>query len=717
MTCLRTLLRGALFWLLRPRILGAVETLRAGPLLILANHPSWLDALLLGLLLPLRTTVVLHPDELRNRGLRLLPRCIDCVAVDLSTPQSVKPLIRLLASGRAVVVFPEARVSATGALMKLYDVPALVAARTAVQIVPVHIDGVAQSRFGGTGAHRQLVGRVRLTIGRAAQVTAATGLPARERRRRAARDLLKIMQRLDVDARAPTTLFDALLAAAATHGAGLRVLEDSTGAEYSYGRLLRTSIGLGWLASRLSAEREVVGVLLPNLGVTVCAVFGLTAYRRVPAMLNYSAGPGALAAACRAAAIKTVISSRSFIDSARLHHLLPALERVRLVYLEDLRAQLRWPDRVRVAWARRFPRSALPPAAPALAAVVLFTSGSEGAPKGVALSHAAILAGIAQIRAVIDVRHDDKFLSALPLYHTYGLNACTILPLLSGTRLYLHTNPLHYRAIPEIAYRRDCTYLFGTSTFLAQYARSARPYDFRSIRYVISGGEKLEAEVARAWSEKFGLRIIEGYGATECGPAMTLNSPLDFRAGTVGRFLPGIETCVVPVAGVPRGGVLHVRGPNLMLGYYLREQPGVLVPPRSGLGEGWYATGDMVDIDDDGFAIMLGRAKRFAKVAGEMVSLELVERIALRASPGHRHAALVQAIADRGESTVLFTTDPVLDRIRLHRAAVELGCQELAVARRIEFVPELPVLGSGKIDYVALRNRALAAAAAGRSTH
>jgi acyl-[acyl-carrier-protein]-phospholipid O-acyltransferase/long-chain-fatty-acid--[acyl-carrier-protein] ligase len=257
--------------------------------------------------------------------------------------------------------------------------------------------------------------------------------------------------------------------------------------------------------------------------------------------------------------------------------------------------------------------------------------------------------------------------------------------------------------IPELAYTRDCTYLFGTSTFLGHYARQAHEYDFHKVRVVVSGGEKLNPDVERLWQTKFGLRIMEGYGATECGPTIALNTPLGYREGTVGRLLPRIEARIVSVPGIEQGGALHVRSPHLMAGYYFFEEPGVLHPPRSEIGEGWHNTGDVVDIDADGYLTIMGRVKRFAKIAGEMVSLELVERIAYTASSEHKHAATVEQISGSGESTVLFTTDACLDRITLVRAARQIGAQELAVARRIVKVASLPLLGSGKTDYVRLK--------------
>lgn len=703
---IHTLLRGLLRVLLRVRVKGDVAALGgAGRRLIVANHDSLLDAALLALFLPGRPTVVVSPAALRHPLARFLTRAIHGVVLDPAQPLALKRLIRQVQRGESVAIFPQGRISTTGGVMKVYDSAGLIAARCDARIVPVYIGGALHSRYSAVPSprSRRWFPRITLTVQPGLKLPTLARTHARERRRILADEMLKVMQRMMFDARPRQTLFEAFVDAMDLHGRKTLIVEDARQQQECYAQLLKTALAVARVVSKLSRARETVGVLLPNLSTTVALVFGLTATRRSAAMLNYSAGPEAMQAACIAAGVRTVITSRRFVQVARLEAGVRAMEGVDLIYVEDLRSKLTAIDKLwLLARALPWPRTALPKGDPADVAIVLFTSGSEARPKGVAISHDAMLANMAQMRAVIDFGTEDKFFNALPMYHTYGLTACTLMPVLSGTRLFLYTTPLHYRAIPELAYTRDCTYMFGTSTFLGHYARQAHPYDFYRVRVVISGGEKLNREVAELWADKFGLRIMEGYGATECGPAMALNTPLSYRKGTVGRFLPATEWRLVPVPGIAQGAALHVRSPNLMSGYFFYEQPGELHPPRSEVGIGWYNTGDVVDVDEDGYVTILGRVKRFAKIAGEMVSLELIERIGYTASPTHKHAATVEQVSGSGESTVLFTTDASLDRMTLVRAAREIGAQDLAVPRRIVKVASLPLLGSGKTDYVTL---------------
>lgn len=678
-------------------------------LLVVANHESFLDGLLLGLFLPMDPVFVVHTGVARNPFFRLLLSLVDYLAVDPTSPMAMKKVIRLLESGRPVVIFPEGRITTTGSLMKVYDGPAFVAAKTGATVLPVRLDGASRSYFSRVSGRypKSLFPRIAITVLPTTKIAMPAAGSAKERRRRAGEAMRRLMQEMIFASRPQQTLFDALCDAAEIHGRSRRLVEDMKQIEYSYGDLLKMALALGRIVARITRPDERVGVLLPNLAPTLGLVFGLNAHRRVPAMLNYTAGVDGMQAACTAAELRVIVTSRAFVDQAKLGDKLAALQGVELHYLEDLRERITLTDKLwLMLWAMRAPRLAAEKLSPEAPAVVLFTSGSEGKPKGVVLSHRALLANIAQIRAVIDFSVDDKILNALPLFHSFGLTAGGLLPLLTGANVFLYPSPLHYRVIPELAYDRNCTVLLGTSTFLGNYAKFAHPYDFYRLRYVIAGAEKLSESVRSAWFEKFGLRIFEGYGATETAPVLAVNTPMAYRSGTVGQLLPGLHAKLMPVAGIDRGGVLHVSGPNLMSGYLKWDRPGLLQTPSSEAGEGWYDTGDVIEFDDDGFVRIVGRVKRFAKVAGEMISLETVEKLATAASPAAQHAASTQPDPARGETIVLFTTDDALGRDALQAAARERGAPEIAVPRKIVVVDALPLLGTGKTDYVTLKQMA-----------
>ncbi len=678
-------------------------------LLVVANHESFLDGLLLGLFLPINPVFVVHTAVANNRFFRAILLLVDYLAVDPTNPMAMKKVIRLIEGGRPVVIFPEGRITTTGSLMKVYEGPAFVAAKTGATIVPVRLDGPSRSYFSRLAGKypRTFFPKIRLTVLPATSIPLPQAATAKARRRLAGEAMRRLMQEMIFSSRPQQTMYDALCDIAEIHGRNRRIVEDVRQIEYSYQDLLKMAILLGRQVERISKEHERIGLLLPNMAPTLGLFLGLSARRRVPAMLNYTAGAEAMQAACTAAELRLILTSRAFVEQAKLADKLAALPGVRLVYLEDLKAGIGLGDKIRwLAFSRHAPRSFALPASPEDPAVVLFTSGSEGLPKGVVLSHRAILANIAQVRAVIDFSVDDKVLNAMPIFHSFGLTAGTLLPLLTGANLFLYPTPLHYRVIPELAYDRNCTVLFGTSTFLGNYARFAHPYDFHRLRYVVAGAEKLSETVRGLWFEKFGIRILEGYGATETAPVLAVNTPMAYRTGTVGTLLPGIEARLVAVPGVERGGLLHVRGPNVMTGYLKADRPGVVQPPSSAVGEGWYETGDVVAIDADGFVEIKGRRKRFAKVAGEMISLEVVEKLATATAPEHHHAAAARADEAKGEALVLFTTDPGLDRDHLTARARQLGLPELAVPRAIRLVAALPLTGTGKVDYPSLQRLA-----------
>ncbi|HEX4677125.1 MAG TPA: bifunctional acyl-ACP--phospholipid O-acyltransferase/long-chain-fatty-acid--ACP ligase [Steroidobacteraceae bacterium] len=707
----RLLLRVILRPLFRVRVTGDAGVFVNDRTLIVANHESFLDGLLLGAFLPIDAVFVVHAQVLTKWYFRLILRYVPHLAVDSASPLSMKLICRLVETGKPVVIFPEGRLTITGSLMKVYDGAAFVAAKTGATVVPVRIEGSGRSYFGRLAGiyPLKLFPKIRIAIQARRQIPMPALPSAKLRRRRAGELMRRILLDMLVATRPQRTLSEAFLDAKATFGSRYRLVEDVRMKEESYGSLLRMALGLARLTSSFTRRGEVVGVVMPNAAPTLGLILGLSGSGRVPALLNYTAGSEGVRAACAVARIRNVVASRTFLEKARLGHLLEGIPDVEVHYLEDLKGRLGLMDKLWVlgrALFSRLPNSGQSPDDPA---VVLFTSGSEGKPKGVVHSHASLLSNIAQVRSLADFSPLDKFMISLPLFHSFGLTCGVVMPLVSGCKAFLYPSPLHYRVIPELVYDRNCTVLFGTSTFLANYGKFAHPYDFGRLRYVVAGAEKLSDEVRRLWIDKFGIRVLEGYGVTECAPVIAVNVPMACRTGSVGQLVPGMEFELEPVPGIDSGGVLHVKGPNVMKGYFLYDQPGVIQPPKS-IREGWYSTGDIVFVDEDGFVHIRGRVKRFAKIAGEMISLEVVERIAATAAPGFLHAASTRTDPAKGEALVLFTTADGLGREQLSAAAKSFGAPELAVPRVVETVSAIPLLGSGKTDYARLKQMAEATA-------
>jgi len=676
-------------------------------MLIVANHESFIDGLLLGLFLPVNATFVVHTQIVANPFFRFMLKLVPYFAVDPTSPLAIKTIVRLVESGTPVVIFPEGRITVTGSLMKVFSGAAFVAAKTGADVIPVRLDGPGRTYFSRlSGLYpRHLLPRIRLSILPATKLEMPVASSAKERRRLAGEGLRRIMQEMIFSTRAETTLFGAFLDATNTFGRGYRLVEDVRLQEESYGSLLRLILGCGRVLSKRTAVGENVGVLLPNVTPTIGIVFGLSAFGRVPAMLNYTSGHDSFSTALTAAQITTVVTSRRFVEMAKLDGLLKSFPKLKITWLEDIRSTLSFVDKLwLLTFAQWFPHWAVPKIEPTAPALVLFTSGSEGKPKGVVHSHASILANVAQVKAVADFSPADKLFVALPLFHSFGFTCGTVLPLVTGSRIFLYPTPLHYRIIPEVVYDRNCTVLFGTSTFLAQYGKYAHPYDFFRVRYVVAGAEKLSDAVRTLWFDKFGIRLMEGYGATETAPVIAVNTPLAFRRGSVGQLLPGMHCRLEPVPGIEGNtGLLQVSGPNVMLGYLKMEHPGVIEPAQCDIGPGWYNTGDIIEMDNEGYLFIRGRMKRFAKIAGEMVSLEVVERLAQAADSTGMHAAVSRPDAAKGEALVLYTTSRNIAREQLLAAAQQQGVSELAVPRIIRVVDAIPVLGTGKTDYVTLQ--------------
>lgn len=708
------LLKPILYWLLkalyRVEVKGLDNFHKAGDrVMVVANHTSLLDALLLGVFLPDRLTFAIDTHVAKMWWVKPFSVFAEVFPMDPTNPLAIKSLIKYFGQNRKAVIFPEGRITVTGALMKIYQGPGLIADKADATVLLVRIDGAQYSPFSRLRGKVRLrwFPRITMTVLAPQKIKLPATSQGRMRRQQAGEQLSDMMvDMMFATSNVQRTVFDALLEARRVHGGRHIVAEDLQRRPMTYNQMILRALLLSHVFAKASRRGEYVGLLLPTSTTTVISFIGLHACGRVPAMLNFTAGTQAVVKAINLAQIRIIYTSRRFVAGAGLASMMATLtQHTTVAYLEDL-AALVTPWQKFYALMKSLVVGLLPQSAtrikPDEPAVILFTSGSEGMPKGVVLSHANLLANREQVAARLDFGSQDTMLNALPLFHSFSLTVGTLLPLLSGMRVFFYPTPLHHRVIPEIAYEINATILFGTNTFLAAYARSAHPYDFYNLRYVFAGAEKLTDETRRIWNDKFGKRIFEGYGATETSPILAMNTPMDYRVGTVGRFVPGVEYYLEAVAGIQRGGRLFVRGPNIMRGYLSKEESLKITPPETTRGIGWYDTGDIVAIED-GFLSIIGRAKRFAKVAGEMISLAAVEELAENLWPGVRHAALNLPDPNKGEQIVLLTEWRDAQRSHLLSHAQKQGVAEIAVPKKIIYVDELPILGSGKIDYPATR--------------
>ncbi len=682
-----------------------------GNTLIIANHTSFLDAVLLWVYIPSSLYFAIDTHVSKKWWVRPFLHLVKYFPIDPTNPMAVKSIIEEVKSGKRVVIFPEGRITTTGALMKIYPGPAMIADKSNAQLLPIYLEGSQYSLFSrfGTQLKTRPQSKITITILPPKVLKIDKKLKGKARRLATSRALYDLMANMKYEAgNIHDTLFDTLLDAYELIGRKRRIINDITFKALTFGQFLTSVFVLGKKISKHQKSGDKVGFLLPNMSASIVAFFGMRAFNLTPCMLNYSIGVKNMLACIKAAKIKNIYTSKAFLEQAGLQETANNLKKsgLKLIYLEDLKAEITLLDKITGFFASYFPRYYYKRVRGKVIskdpAVILFTSGSEGTPKGVVLSHENIQANCLQIKSVLDLSLRDRIFNAMPIFHSFGLTIGTLLPILSGVEVFFYPSPLHYRIVPEIIYDRNATIIFGTDTFFNGYAKMAHPYDFYSVRLAVVGAEKLKEETIRKYYDQFGLRIMEGYGATETSPVLAVNTSMFFKRGSVGRLLPGIEYKLEKMPGVEDGGKLIVKGSNIMAGYLRDSAPGVLEEPKNG----WYDTGDIVRIDADGFVYILGRAKRFAKIAGEMISLTAVETEINNLWPGKINAVINIPDERKGEQLVLFTNQKEALRSAILKDFKANGLSELAVPKTIIITDEIPLMGTGKIDYVKLKKMA-----------
>lgn len=680
-----------------------------------ANHVSFLDPVLLFAFLPGDPVFALNGHLYRNRLIRFLMRTADVMPFNPIEPGDIKELIAKVDGGRLCVIFAEGRVTESGGLMKIYEAPGLVADKSGAPLIPVWIEGPQYGYFSKTKGklpHRPLP-KVRVIVGRPRSFKLKDEL--RRQRDHISNEVYMILREMSFEVRynPDISLFAQLMKTAKIHAKkGLfrrpKFVEDIQRKPQSYRDIVIKSFVLGKYLKRRTEPEEHVGLFLPNSVAALCSFFGLTAYDRIPVMLNFSVGAQNMVSMCKTAQVRIVVTSLAFVKTAKMEDAVKMMEEagVKIIYLEKAAKEIGLWDKINAYLRYKIKRVPIKKGGNRKA-VILFTSGSEGTPKTVVLSHANIISNIKQMSAIETINVTDTVFNALPMFHSFGLVVGTLFPLFEGSKLFLYPSPLHYRVVAEIVYEIGASIMFGTDTFFRGYGRIAHPFDFHNIRFMFGGAEAVKPDTRNIWMERLGIRVLEAYGATECSPVVSANNRIFNRFGSIGKLLPAIEYKIEPVPGIEKGGELVVRGPNIMMGYILPDNPGVLVP----LEGGWYHTGDVVEIDEIGFVYIRDRIKRFAKIGGEMVSLNAVHEMVCKAyeTDGEfQYGVVAIPHESKGEQIVLATNNRNVSQDGLHAYIRANAMSELFLPRIILYMEKLPVFATGKADNVTLKKIVLA---------
>ena len=692
-TRIKRILTFVLKFLYRVEVKGIKNYQQAGErFLILLPYTSFMDMLLLTLFLPDSLGVVLEKSWENKFWMKYFLSWTKVSFIEAFNPMAPRSILESAKANPKFVLTPESYVMRDLPLKKTIEISGFVARKALAPLLPIRISGTLFLPFSRRNdtVPRCFFPKVVIHID---PLISLAGKNKRQIEQVISHQLAEMFFSV-----LPwkNSLFKQLLEMRAIYPK--RIIAEDMQKKISYNTLVLQSFVLGSAMAKQSKQGEYIGVLLPTTVTSAVCFFALQAFGRIPALLNFSLGAHSLIAACKLAKIKIIYTSTAFVEQIQLESSINALKElgITIVFLEEFKEKISLLNRAEgiMRYTFSFPVYVKPETP----AVILFTSGSEGAPKGVALSHQNLLANTYQLASCVDFSSRDHLFNALPIFHCFGLTAGMILPLSQGFGVFLYPSPLHYKMIPEWVRKAGATFFLATDTFLKGYANYTHLHHFEQVRGIFAGAEKVKEETLKTWKHTFETPIFEGYGMTEAAPVIAVNNHLRYKEGTVGCLLPGMQHRLEPVEGLSKGGRLWISGPNVMLGY-LNEEGGIT--PLS--HDGWYDTGDIATVDDEGFMTLLGRARRFAKIGGEMISFSAVENVLTNLWPEHLHAVLSKPDERKGEVLVLLTNNPEAKREVIVHYMRKNGHAEILTPKKIIILPEMPLLATGKIDYVALK--------------
>ena len=673
-----------------------------GPVLLVPNHASWFDWWIVGMCLQEDWKFVVSSTRAESHWIfKFVMRNRFTFPIDNASPFAIKEMSNFLKSGGRLVLFAEGRLTETGSLMKLFEGTGFLLEKTNAKIITCYQRNAHRLPYSKHPGWKKIFPRLTIHFGepQSTPQSLSNRFDAREAYTQWLREqLMELQFRIEMKL-GPQDLLTAIASMGRARPKSI-VLEDVTGQRLNHRMVMVGSEVLSRkFQNLLSPEIERVGLLLPNVNATPITLLALWRLGKVPAILNYSSGVSIMQTCSDLAGVKQIITSQAFLEKAGIDIQPMKKNGIEFIYLEEVRKKISVSTKLSILIKHKCRLGKSQFHIPQeKTAVVLFTSGSEGIPKGVELTHKNILSNLRQLLVMVDILDTDSIFNCLPMFHSFGLVVGTLLPLCRGLRTTIFPSPLQYRVIPTAVYNSNSTIFLSTNTFLNGYAKKAHPYDFRNVRYLLAGAEKIQQATSDTWARKFGIRITEAYGVTECSPGISANTKADNRFGSVGRILPDMKWKLEPVDGVKDAGRLFVKGPNVMKGYLNKEANEAFQSLN-----GWYDTGDIVKVDEDGYFWIKGRAKRFAKISGEMVSLTAVEDALAGAFPNHGEDCEIAVIAitdeDKGEKLIAVTNEPNLTTSEIRNAVADAGLINLCTPREIHVLKEIPKLGTGKLNH------------------